>query len=583
MATYTSSHTGAEIDLAVGNANLMLLTGAADPDITTVGTLGQLYQNTTDGTLFRCSAVGATYTWVELVDFTTAKIINTLTETAAGKVLDARQGKTLSDKIGTQTFTEDNYVTDGQSATASIDALDMAVKDNADLISTKESITNVAAYLKNISPVYGILWDKGETPTLTRTDASVNMVANIGIDAQVVRNDFDSAPIYRDMVEVEDTLGNKFIRIPKFYIKKTDSTNYKQWQVSPYKHDGFYLPWCFWDFTNSKELPYIDVGKYNASLSGTKLASVANTYPLINKNIVEFRTYATNNNAGGLLGYQQLDVHVIDILRTLFFIEFGTLNSQAIMRGYTDGQYTSTHLATATEVGANRIVVANAHADLYRVGQAISVGTTQGGNQKFYGRTITGITVVDGSNKAIEFDGDPVDIATGNMLYNTGWKAGFSSNITASSGCIVANDGKYPCSYRGIENPFGGVWQFVDGINITDNQAWVAKNAADYASNVFASPYEKLSYVNHNANGYGPVEMGFDSNLPFAEFATNVTGGSTAKHYCDYYYQAAGSRIALFGGSWHGGSIAGLSYWGLPDTSSAADVSLGGRLIRKAL
>ena len=247
-----------------------------------------------------------------------------------------------------------------------------------------------------------------------------------------------------------------------------------------------------------------------------------------------------------MLGYQQLDVHVVDVLRTLFFIEFGTLNSQAIMQGFTAGQYTATHLATATETGANRIVVANAHAELYRVGQAISIGTSQGGNQKFYGRTITGITVVDGSNKAIEFDGDPVDIATGNLLYNTGWKSGFSSNIVASSGTIVANDGKYPGSYRGIETPGGGVWQFVDGVNITDNQAWVAKNAADYASNVFASPYEKLSYVNHNANGCGPVEMGFDSNLPFAEFATNVTGGSTAKHYCDYYYQAAGSRIALF-------------------------------------
>jgi len=270
-------------------------------------------------------------------------------------------------------------------------------------------------------------------------------------------------------------------------------------------------------------------------------------------------------------------------LRTLFFIEFGTLDSQAIMKGFTEGQYASTHVATATETGANRIVVANAHADLYRVGQAISVGTTQGGNQIFYGRTITGITVVDESNKAVEFDGDPVDIATGNLLYNTGWKSGFSSNIVASSGCIVANDGKYPCSYRGIENPFGSVWQFVDGVNITDNQAWVCKDAGQYASNVFASPYEKLSYVNCNTNGYGPVETGFDSNLPFAEFATNVTGGSTSKHYCDYYYQASGSRIALFGGDWYDGLLAGLSYWSLSTHSSSARLDFGGRLVRKPL
>jgi hypothetical protein len=34
---------------------------------------------------------------------------------------------------------------------------------------------------------------------------------------------------------------------------------------------GFYLPWCFWNFTNSRELPYIDVGKYTASKASTKL------------------------------------------------------------------------------------------------------------------------------------------------------------------------------------------------------------------------------------------------------------------------------------------------------------------------
>ena len=74
MADYTSEHTGVEIDLAVGNANLMLLTGAADPATSTVGTLGQVYQNTTDGTLFRCTNIaGETYTWTEWADYSLAE------------------------------------------------------------------------------------------------------------------------------------------------------------------------------------------------------------------------------------------------------------------------------------------------------------------------------------------------------------------------------------------------------------------------------------------------------------------------------------------------------------------------------
>lgn len=40
----------------------------------------------------------------------------------------------LNTAIGNRTYTEDNYVTDSESVTSSIDALDMAVKDNADAI-----------------------------------------------------------------------------------------------------------------------------------------------------------------------------------------------------------------------------------------------------------------------------------------------------------------------------------------------------------------------------------------------------------------------------------------------------------------
>lgn len=431
--------------------------------------------------------------------------------------------------------------------------------------------------------IYGASWGKVASPTLTRTDAAVGLVANVGVDSSVVTNNFDTAEIYRNITEVTDTYGNIFVRIPKFYIRKTDGVNLKTVQISKTKRPSFYLPWCFWDFTNNRELPYIDIGKYKATKDGSsKLESKPNLYPLTNDNIVNFRTYAKSNNAGGLLGYQQLDLHVIDVLQTLFRVEFATLNSQAIMQGFTTGQYTATHLATVAEAGTNRIILANANANLYAVGQAISAGTSQGGNQVFYGRTITAIAVYDASNKAISFDGAPVNIAVGNMLYNTGWKNGFSSSIAATSGSLVSNSsGLYPCKYRGIESPFGDIYQFVDGVNINANQAWIAKDANNYASNVFASPYEKLAYINANANGYVSA-MGFDSAQQFAEFPVGVTGASTT-YYSDYYYQAAAQYIARFGGSWSNGTYAGLSYWALHNSSAIADVFFGGRLLKKPL
>jgi hypothetical protein len=431
--------------------------------------------------------------------------------------------------------------------------------------------------------IYGVRWDKGSSPTLTRTGDAVGKVANVGVDGTFVQNDFDNLQIYREIGPVTDSYGNVFIRIPKFYIRKTDGAGFKTWEVSKTQYPGFYLPWCFWDFTNSKELPYIDVGKYKATVDGSsKLQSVPNLAPLINQNIVTFRTYAKNNNINGLKGYQQLDIHVVDVLQTLFYVEFATLNSQAVMAGWISGQYTNSHTATVAEASVNRIIVANATAALYAVGQPISIGTSQGGNQICYGRTITSIDVYDANNKAISFDGVPVTIAVGNMMYNTGWVNGFSKSIAASSGSLGSNtDGKHPFIYRGIESLWGDIWQFVDGVNINNNQAWVTENAESYASNVFAAPYKQLGYINANANGY-PIEMGYDPNYPYAALPKTIGGGSST-YYSDYYYQATGQFIALLGAYWVSGSIAGLSGWSLNNSSGDAAVSVGGRLLKKAL
>jgi hypothetical protein len=453
----------------------------------------------------------------------------------------------------------------------------------AEVYTTKASITNVANYLKNVSPIYGVLWDKSSSPTLTRTDASIGMVANIGVGSAVVRNDFDSATIYREITTVTDTLGNSFVRIPKFYIKKTDATAYKQWQICKYQQTGFYLPKCFWDYTNSKELDYIDVGKYPASISGTVLQSVSGAFPLVNTNIVNMRSYATANNTGGLLGYQQLDIHVIDVLRTLFFIEFATLNSQAIMPGFSNGKYVPTDTATAAGSSTNRIIVTNAIGATYAVGQTIGIGTALGGGQIASNRVVQSITVDTPSagSTAIVFDGSAVTVTTGNILYNTAWKNGFSSGITASSGVITANTDKYPMSYRGIENIYGNIYQFVDGVNITANQSWVCANAAQYASNVFASPYEVLSYANGNTNGYVSA-MGYDSGHLYSEFPTAVAGSATT-YYSDYYYQSTSTYIASFGGLWNDGSSDGISYWDLTHSSSFTGINFGGRLLKKPL
>ena len=197
---------------------------------------------------------------------------------------------------------------------------------------------------RSSAPIYGVRWDKSENPTLIRTHDAVGMVANAGVDGQHVQNDFDNAQIYREMGEVTDELGNVFIRIPKFYIRKTDGDGFKTWQISGYLHPGFYLPWCFWDFENERELDYVDIGKYPASLSsdGQRLESKPGVKPLVNTTIVEFRQLARANGKG----YQLLDIHAWDVIQCLFWVEFATLNSQSIMMGLVNGTAAATNGAT---------------------------------------------------------------------------------------------------------------------------------------------------------------------------------------------------------------------------------------------
>lgn len=425
---------------------------------------------------------------------------------------------------------------------------------------------------------FGVMWNKTSSPKMTRIDEAEGLEANAGIGGQLVDNDFDNLPIWGEMGEVADDIGNTFIKIPKFYIQKKSGKDFYLLRVSKHHHTGFYLPWIFWDFNNNKELDYALIGKYEGFVDDNHLTSRAGVHPTVEQNIVEFRDYAKANGAG----YQLNDIHMIDALQALFFVEFATLDSQAIMRGHVDANYSANHTITVAENDTNRAIVSNSTASGYETGQTIGIGSNQYSNSVTgTSRLITEIETYDSNNTAIYFDGDPVNTSVGNVIANRSVITGFSSEILSSSGTINANDGWNGISYRGIENPYGNIYEWIDGVNINNHQAWVARNADDYASNVFAKPYEKLGYVNHDANGY-PREMGYDPNHPYAEFPIRV-GGSSSTYYADYYNQNTGQRVARFGGFWGYGSRAGLSFWHLHNASGTRNANSGGRLLKKPL
>jgi len=159
--------------------------------------------------------------------------------------------------------------------------------------------------------------------------------------------------------------------------------------------------------------------------------------------------------------------------------------------------------------------------------------------------------------------------------------SGAADSHKGSSG--TAGSGSSAMSYRGIENLYGNVWKFCDGVNFKDNQPWVCEDATKYQSDLFATPYVKTSYVvtSGSSNTYIKA-LGFDSVHPYAQFSTDDSG-SDSTYYADYDYSGSGNTILETGGGWDYGARAGLFYSARNDSSTHAVANGGCRLLKKAL
>ena len=162
---------------------------------------------------------------------------------------------------------------------------------------------------------------------------------------------------------------------------------------------------------------------------------------------------------------------------------------------------------------------------------------------------------------------------------NTGAiKSGGCDKLGMKSGSAAGNDTS-SVIYRGVEDIFGNVWQFVDGININNYQAYINYNPNTYASDVFTGDYQKLGYVNNSTSGSYVTGLGYDPKHPLVALATDV-GGSSSTYTTDYYWCANEKRIALVGGRWLSGSYCGLWCWDCHNDSASSNIYFGARLLK---
>lgn len=417
-----------------------------------------------------------------------------------------------------------------------------------------------------------------------RTDDAVGLVANATKDGSSVQNDFDSIYPWSDIksymynpttkeriadygdpnFDFNTTQYEIMTYIPEFYYKRYVENDYEYIKISSVAVDGF------------NKSPAFSIARYESSYDGTKLHSRSGTYPEVNRNITSFRTLSKEVGDG----FGQLDYRYC-ILQLLYLVEYANFNSQSILgKGATYLRVSDSDKALIAENGVNRIILSTSNANNFIVGQQVSIGTSSAWNWSVAkNRTITAIEDYSSGNitgKAIYFDGDPVNIAVNNVLWTTGQKSGQLNSLGMKSGCLN-NDGKHCIIYRGIENLFGNIWKFVDGLNIKDYIAYICYEPDSYSVDTFTEPYKALGYTNAKANGYSK-NLGYDENHPLLAFPTEV-GASDSTGTCDYYYQNSGNRIALVGGSYDCDGSAGAWYWDFHYTSSNTYYHLGSRLL----
>ena len=162
---------------------------------------------------------------------------------------------------------------------------------------------------------------------------------------------------------------------------------------------------------------------------------------------------------------------------------------------------------------------------------------------------------VDGNSSAINSGG------TDSMTYHTGRAAG--------------TDGKTAVQYRHIENPYGNIFEFIDGINFSDGTVYVCLNPASYADDT-ATNYTNIG-SKIQSDGY-ITAIGVSSAMPWAFYPTAV-GGSETTYIPDYADYNSGWRVLHVGGLWSSGGVAGLFYFYASNSSSHSNSNVGARLL----
>ena len=153
---------------------------------------------------------------------------------------------------------------------------------------------------------------------------------------------------------------------------------------------------------------------------------------------------------------------------------------------------------------------------------------------------------------------------------------------TNGTGTGSGTNGQTPVCWRGIENPYGNVWEFMIGINmfLNDGSYRVLKRdgTGTPAATLAEGSYETgAGTVPISADGY--INGIQSEELGALAFIPSANAGSSSTYLCDQFYSPRyNPSVVLFGGDWRRGLEAGVGCRSAYDAPSYSDRYVGARL-----
>jgi len=460
-------------------------------------------------------------------------------------------------------------------------------------LAKKYTDTRISNLVSNLGiKKYGVIFTGSDTAGV-RTGDAIGMVATAGVGDEVVQNDFDNVSYFNRPLccGYHDADGkfhvNAYQGEPGFALDGSKGEVY--YECTPFYWNGSFdapsvtgTPCEGYElapmFLNPVDKVYLP--SYWSSQVGGKATSRSGVFPTtgsLNSHMANMRTYhekaCTETIAARMSEY------------VLQLVEFATRDVQ-VMMSCSGLPYSVNHVAVVAETGVNRIIIANAYADLFVIGQTIAIGTAVGESQVCENRVVTAIDSYDAENKAISFDGAAVNVAVGNIVSSRAWKNGATDIVLASSGSPVSNtSGKYPCIWRGKVDPWADGYSMICNILIQRSgepdaytyTPFCLPDPTKYNAGAITGDYVELNYSLPGVDGYA---KSLQSDSRYKHIALPAELGASSSTYLAAWYSYPRNDVCavLAGGLWNVGRDCSPVYFNCSNAPGRASLSFLARL-----